>query len=120
MRKIAIIAVAVVVVVILVLALLPQFLDVNHYKPRIQAELQSRLGRTVSLGNIRASFLPPSLIVKDVSIGEDPRFDSGAFAKAQELDVRVALFPLLRKDLQVQSLRLVSPDISRRRPHSLF
>ena len=112
MRKIAIIAVAVVVVVILVLALLPQFLDVNHYKPRIQAELQSRLGRTVSLGNIRASFLPPSLIVKDVSIGEDPRFGSGAFAKAQELDVRVALFPLLRKDLQVQSLRLVSPDIN--------
>lgn len=111
MRKFAIIALCICVVVVLVLALLPQFLDVNHYKPRIQAELQNRLGRPVTLGNIRASFLPPSLIVKDVSIGEDPRFGSGAFAKAQELDVRVALIPLLRKDLQVKSLRLVSPDI---------
>ena len=65
MRKFAIIAVAACVVVVIVLALLPQFLDVNHYRPRIQAELQNRLGRSVSLGNIKASFLPPSLIVSD-------------------------------------------------------
>jgi uncharacterized protein involved in outer membrane biogenesis len=111
MRKFAIIALVVCVVVVLVLALLPQFLDVNHYRPRIQAELQSRLGRPVTLGNIKASFLPPSLIVKDLVIGEDPRFGTGAFAKAQELDVRVALIPLLRKDLEVKSLRLMNPDI---------
>jgi hypothetical protein len=73
MRKIAIVAVALCVVVI-VLALLPQFLDVNHFRPRIQTELQNRLGRPVSLGNIKASFLPPSLIVRDVEIGEDLRF----------------------------------------------
>src|SRR4051812_1194632 len=111
MRKFAIIAVAVCVVVVIVLALLPQFLDVNHYRPRIQAELQSRLGRPVSLGNIKASFLPPSLIVKDVVIGEDSRFGAGPFAKAQELDVRVALIPLLRKELEVKSLRLMNPEI---------
>ncbi len=111
MRKVLVVVVAVFVLIVIVLAVLPQFLDVNQYRPRIQAELQSRLGRTVSLGNIRASLLPPSLIVKDVVIGEDPRFGAGPFAKANELDVRVALFPLLRKDLQVNSLRLVSPDI---------
>ena len=111
MRKFAIAAVITCVVVVLVLALLPQFLDVNHYRPRIQAELQNRLGRPVTLGNIKASFLPPSLIVKDVVIGEDSRFGAGPFAKAQELDVRVALLPLLRKDLQVKSLRLMNPDI---------
>ncbi len=111
MRKLAITAVAVCLVVAIVLALLPQFLDVNHYRTRIQAELQSRLGRPVSLGNIKASFLPPSLIVKDVVIGEDPRFGAGPFAKAQELGVRVALIPLLRKDLQMKSLRLINPDI---------
>src|SRR4051812_100715 len=111
MRKLVIIAVGICVVLVVVLALLPQFFDVNHYRPRIQTELQNRLGRPVSLGNIKASFLPPSLIVKDVTIGEDPRFGNGAFAKAQELDVRVALIPLLQKDLQVQSLRLMNPDI---------
>jgi AsmA protein len=111
MRKIAIIAVVVCVVVVVVLALLPQFLNVNHYRPRIQAELQNRLGRPATLGNISVSFLPPRLIVKDVVIGEDPGFGAGPFAKAQELDVLVALLPLLRKDLQVKSLRLIHPDI---------
>jgi len=111
MGKLGIATIAVCVVVVIALALLPQFLDVNHYRPLIQAELQNRLGRPVSLGNIKASFLPPSLIVKDVVIGEDPRFGAGPFAKAQELDVRVALIPLLRKDLQMRSLRLISPDV---------
>ena len=111
MLKFAIIAVAACVLLVIVLALLRQFLDVSHYYPRIQAELQNRLDRPVSLGNIKVSFLPPSLIVKDVVIGEDPRFGAGPFAKARELDVRVALIPLLRKDLQVKSLRLIDPDI---------
>ena len=111
MRKLAIIVVVVCFVVVLALAVIPQFLDVNQYRPRIQSELQSRLGRPVSLGNIKLSLLPPSLKVKDVAIGEDPAFGTGAFAKAQELDVRVSLLPLLRKDVQVQSLRLINPDI---------
>jgi uncharacterized protein involved in outer membrane biogenesis len=111
MRKLAVAVVAVCVVAVVAVILLPQFLDVNHYRPRIQEGLQGRLGRPVSLGTIKASFLPPSLVVKDVVIGEDPRFGAGPFAKVQQLDVRVALFPLLRGDLQVKSLRLVDPDI---------
>ena len=55
-------------VVVIALALLPRFLDVNHYRPHIQAELQNRLVGGL-VGNIKASFLPPSLIVKDVVIG---------------------------------------------------
>ena len=92
MRKLATAVVAVCVVAVVAVILLPQFLDVNHYRPRIQEGLQDRLGRPVSLGTIKASFLPPSLVVKDVVIGEDPRFGAGPFAKAQQLDVRVALF----------------------------
>lgn len=111
MRKLAIILVVVCALIVVVLAIVPQFLDVNNYRDRIQAELQNRLGRPVSLGTIKLSLLPPSLKVKDVVIGEDPSFGQGPFAKAQELDVRVSLLPLLRKDVQIQSLRLINPDI---------
>ncbi|HET9698783.1 MAG TPA: AsmA family protein [Terriglobales bacterium] len=111
MRRFAIAALIVCVLIVLALALLPQFLNVNSYHDRIQAELQQRLGRPVTLGNIHLSLLPPSLRVKDVVIGEDPNFGSTPFAKAQELDVRVALLPLLRKDVEIQSLRLIDPDI---------
>jgi AsmA protein len=111
MRKLAITGVVVCVVVVLLLALLPRFVDVHQYRPQIQAELESRLGRQVSLGDIRVSLLPPSIIVKDVVIAEDPRFGAGPFARAKELDVRVALLPLLERDVQVKSLRLLNPDI---------
>ena len=111
MRKFLIAFVALCVVVVLVLAVVPLFLDVNRYHDRIQSELQQRLGRPVTLGNIKASFLPPSLKVQDVNIGEDPRFGPGPFARAQQLNIRVALLPLLRKDLEIQSLTLLNPDV---------
>ncbi len=111
MRKLAITIFAACGGVVIAVGLLPHVLDVNHYRPRIQAELQNRLGRPVTLGNIKASLLPPSLIAKDVVISEDPRFGAEAFAEARELDVRVALIPLLRNDLRVTSLRLIDPDI---------
>ncbi len=111
MRKLAISVIVVCVVIVLALAVIPQFLDANQYRGRIQTELQARLGRTVELGNIKVSLLPPTLQVKDVVIGEDPQFGAGPFAKAQELDVRVDLLPLLRKEVQIKSLRLINPDI---------
>lgn len=111
MRKLLIALAVLVVIVIGVLAIAPSFLDVNRYHDRIQSELQSRLGRPVTLGNIRASFLPPSLKVKDVNIGEDPQFGPGPFARAQQLNIRVALLPLLRKDVEIQSLSLENPDV---------
>ena len=111
MRKLTITIFAACGVAVIAVGLLPHVLDVNHYRPRIQAELQNRLGRPVTLGNIKASLFPPSLIAKDVVIGEDARFGAGAFAKARELGIRVALIPPLRKDLQVTSLRLIDPDI---------
>ena len=111
MRKLIIALVAICVVVVLVLAVVPQFIDANRYHDRIQSELQARLGRSVKLGNIKASFLPPSLKVSDVVIGEDPKFGPGPFAQAQQLNIRVALLPLLKKDLQIQSLTLVNPDV---------
>jgi AsmA protein len=111
MRKTIIIGVVAFVLIVLALAVIPRFLDVNQYRGRIQAELQNRLGRPVTLGDINLSLLPPSLQVKEVAIGEDSRFGVGPFAKAQLLAVRVSLMPLPRKKVEIQSLRLINPDI---------
>ncbi|MCU1310679.1 MAG: hypothetical protein JWO20_1804, partial [Candidatus Angelobacter sp.] len=48
MRKLAIAVGIVVVLVVIALAALPFVLDVNKYRPRIQAELEQRTGRSVS------------------------------------------------------------------------
>jgi uncharacterized protein involved in outer membrane biogenesis len=112
MRKLVIGFIIICIVVVLALAIAPQFIDANRYHDQIQAELQDRLGRPVTLGRISLSLLPPSLQVQNVSIGEDPNFGPGPFATTQDLSVRVALLPLLHKDVQIQSLKLVNPKIA--------
>lgn len=88
------------------------FFDVNRYRGRIQAELEKSLRRPVQLGQLRLKLLPPAVAVENVSIGEDPGFATGKpFLTARELSVRSSLGPLLRGELQIDSLRIAEPSI---------
>ncbi len=79
----------IVILIIAVLAL-PSLVNVNQYHDKIQAELQNKLGRSVSLGQMTLKVFPLSLRVNSVQIGEDPRFQTGKpFATANQLDVSV-------------------------------
>src|SRR5438874_9249738 len=81
--------------VFIALLVLPSFVNVNQYHDRIQAELQSRLGRRVALGNMRLSLLPPKFRVDNVQVADDPGFSTARpFAQAAQLDVAVS-FPRL-------------------------
>ena len=46
--------------------------DINDYRGRIQSELQQRLGRDISLGDMHLKIFPPSFEVQNVSIADDP------------------------------------------------
>jgi AsmA protein len=86
--------------------------DINHYRGRIQTELQQRLGRDVSLGDMHLKIFPPSFEVQNVSIADDPSFGSQApFVQAAELDVSVQLAPLFHKQVEVNSLELKRPKV---------
>jgi AsmA protein len=112
MKKLLIVLGGLVVVVLAVAAMLPRMLDVNRYHDRIQAELQKQLGRQVQLGQMSLGLLPPTFKVQNAIIGEDPKYNSGmAFAQAAELDIELKLQPLLHKDIQVSTLRMVHPQV---------
>lgn len=112
MRKAAIIIGIIIAVIIGILLVAPLFINVNQYRPQIQSELQQRLGRKVTFGNLHLRLLTPRLRVDNLTISDDPRFSSGRpFAQAQELDVSVALLPLISKKIEVNSLTLQQPDI---------
>src|SRR6185503_12486770 len=114
MRKLGIAILVIVVLVIAAALIVPHVIDINQYHNRIQAELQKRLGRTVTLGEMRLSLFPPSFQVQNPVIGEDPRFSfnqSRPFATAEKLAVSIKLMPLLHKNLEVKSLELDRPHI---------
>ncbi|HET6936269.1 MAG TPA: AsmA family protein, partial [Candidatus Angelobacter sp.] len=112
MRKLGIAILIIIVLLIAAALIIPRVIDINQYHAQIQSELQKRLGRPVTLGEMRLSLFPPSFQVQNATIGEDPRFNTGrAFATADKLAVSVKFWPLLRKQLEVKSLELDRPHI---------
>src|SRR5438105_10212222 len=100
-----------VLILIAVLAL-PFLIDVNHFRPTIEAKLQQTLGRPVQIGEMHLSLLAGGVSVQNVVIGEDPAFGSAPFLTAKSLDVGVTMLPLLlSRSLDVNSITLREPEL---------
>ena len=92
--------------------IVPHLIDVDRYRSQIQAQLEKRMGRRVTLGEMGLGLFPPAFRVDNAVISEDPQFNTGRpFATARRLSVSVKFWPLLRKQIEVQSLRLDRPQI---------
>ncbi len=112
MRKLSITVLILAVLLVAAGLIAPHLVDINRYRGQIQAQVEKRLGRPVSLGGMNLSLFPPSLQVRSLSIAEDPRFTTGQpFLSAERLAVAVKLGPLLRKQIEVKSLKLERPHI---------
>ena len=114
MKKKVLIALAVAVVVVVVLLIaLPFLIDANQFKPTIESNLSSALGRKVEIGNIQLAILSGGIRVADVSIADDPAFSHSPFVKAKELTAGVALIPLIfSKKIEVSSFTVADPQVS--------
>jgi AsmA protein len=112
MRKLGIAILVVILLCVALALIIPHVVDVNSYHNQIQTQLEKKLGRQVSLGEMRLSLFPPSFQVQNAVIGEDRAFTTGRpFAEVQRLSVSVKLLPLLRKQVDINSLDLQRPRI---------
>jgi uncharacterized protein involved in outer membrane biogenesis len=100
--------------VLLVIALaLPYFLDVDRYRGKIADAIATQTGRKVTIGKMRARFLPGvGLTVEGLQVGNPPGFPEGDVLSADEIRVNVALGPLLHRTIHVNSVDLVRPKLS--------
>src|SRR5690349_9128698 len=86
--------------------------NIDRYRPRVQAELQKKLDRPVTIGHLGLRLLPLSIRVDGLTIGESPSFSSTQpFATAKEVYVSVALLSLIRGNPEVKNLVLDQPQI---------
>jgi AsmA protein len=112
-KRAAKIAGIVVAVVVVVLIALPLLINVNSFRPRIESELTTALGRQVTLGELSLSILRGRVGVDDVNIADDPAFSKSPFITAKSLKVGVELFPLIfAKQLNVTGIVLNEPQIT--------
>lgn len=89
----------------------PALIDWTAYKDEIAAQVSEATGRPLELaGPIRLSLLPvPTLVVRDARLAGPPGAAEPVMARLKELDVSVALWPLLSGHIQVESVTLIEP-----------
>jgi AsmA protein len=85
----------------------------DRFKPEIIAAAQRATGRELTLqGPIHLGFsLQPTLTVEDVSLANPPGFSRPQMATLKALDLKLALWPLLSRRVEIIRLDLVQPDI---------
>ena len=97
-----------------ILAIVPFFIDWNHYRTPLARQLSDALGREVSLdGPVLVSFLPlPYISAKDVKISKDESAALSSQAMIETIDVGLTFSALFSGGLDVTSITLRQPVIT--------
>ena len=112
MSKLRIVGIIIAVFLVVLIAL-PFLINVNAFRPKLETELSTALGRQVKIGNLGFSILSGSVSADDLSIADDPAFSQSPFIRAKSLKVGVEIMPLIfSKALHVTVITLDRPEIS--------
>ncbi|MDP6404601.1 MAG: AsmA family protein [Alphaproteobacteria bacterium] len=114
MKKILFGGLALLVVAVAALLIAPGFIDWNAYKSEIAERAQAATGRRLDIkGDLSLTLLPaPALSVEGLALESIAGAQEPTMVALQSAEARVALWPLLRGEVQVDEVRLVKPVIT--------
>jgi AsmA protein len=114
MKKLLIGVGVVIVVVVVAVLVVPALIPADTYKAQIVERVQAATGRTVQIdGPLKLSVLPVlGFSAEKVSLANAPSQSPPQMVTLDKLDVRVAVLPLLRGELVVDSFVLEKPVIA--------
>ncbi|NIQ39273.1 MAG: AsmA family protein [Proteobacteria bacterium] len=114
LKWIGIVVAALIIVVIALLLIIPRFVDINDYKPRIESMVTESTGRPFSIGGeIDLTLFPwAGVSLSDLHLGNAKGFKEKDFVSVEHFEVRVRLLPLISRDFQVKRFILKGPRIA--------
>ncbi len=102
----------VIAVLLLVLLTAPLWFNANTFRPLLESDLSSALGREVKLGDLKLELGSGSVTASDLSVADDPIFNRTPFVHARSLKLSVEIWPLLfSHQLNVTGLTIDQPEI---------
>ncbi|MEX2208713.1 MAG: AsmA family protein [Myxococcota bacterium] len=105
------IAAALVALVVILSGVALYLFDVETLREPLQTQASAALGRDAKLGEISLSLFPlPAVRVADIRIA-GPKPSDPPFAEIEELRLRVAILPLLARQVVLRSLEIDSPRV---------
>lgn len=107
------IAAAIAALFVLVLILVPFFVNADSFRPTLEDQLSTALGRKITLGHLTFSVLGSSLVANDIAIADDPAFGTAPFLVAKSLSIGVEVAPLLfHRQVRITNLVIDTPSIN--------
>ena len=104
--------IGVAVAVILLVILVPLFINADTFRPTVEDQLSSLLGRRVTFDHLSFSLLGGKLVAENIAIADDPAFATTPFLKANKLDIGVEVSPLLfSRQVRITNFTVDSPAI---------
>ena len=111
-RILKIVGIALAILVVILIAV-PFFINVNSFRPKLEATATEAVGRQVKVGDLNLSILTGSVTADNISIADDPAFGTAPFVAAKSLKVGVEILPLIiSKELHVTGITLEEPEIT--------
>lgn len=107
--KIALGAAAVLVLVVLVV---PLFVNADAFRPALESQLSSALGRKVTLGKLSFSLWSGSVVADTLTVADDPAYSTTPFLQAKSLKIGVDVGTLLfHHQVNIRKFVVDSPEI---------
>jgi len=104
--------IAAIVVVVIAVVLIPFFVNADQFRPKLEGQLSTAMGRRISLGHLSLSLLSGSLVAEEISIADDPAFSESPFIEAKSLSIGVEMKPLLfDRQVRITKLAIELPTI---------
>ena len=102
-----------VVLIAAAVIIIPQFIDVQKYKPVIEQKITQATGRTFTLGDeIELSVFPwVGVKLTDLHFSSGAGYNSKDMVSVEKFEVRLKVMPLLSKQIEVKTFVLDSPKI---------
>lgn len=91
----------------------PPFINIGRFRPRIAGALSRSLGRQVSIGDVELQLLPaPGLKLTRVVVDDDPAFSQEPMLRADEVTAWLRIASLWRGRLEIARLTFDSPSFN--------
>ncbi len=101
------------VLIIAAVIIIPQFVDINKYKPMIEQKVAEATGRSFTLGDEMDLSVFPWVGVKltDLHLGNPDGYNQKDMVSVKNFEVRLKVMPLLSKKIEIKTFVLDGPAI---------
>jgi uncharacterized protein involved in outer membrane biogenesis len=122
MKKIIWISGTILISLVAAVLVVPHFIDLGIFKRSYLPLVEEILRRRIDVGEVRLNLVPtPSIRLSNLKVSDSPAFPGNTFFAAEQLQLRLKFWPLLRGRFEVTEFVLEKPVVNLlKRPDGTF